>query len=77
MEGESSQLGDSAAAEKIVKETVASAVVIGDGPAVFADDLREAIETNQARLIYLLDSELDLPAEASGVPVFSFLTIPC
>jgi HD-GYP domain-containing protein (c-di-GMP phosphodiesterase class II) len=56
------------------KETFASAVVIGHGPAVFADGLREAIETNQARLIYLLDSGLDLPVEASGVPVFSFLT---
>jgi HD-GYP domain-containing protein (c-di-GMP phosphodiesterase class II) len=58
----------------VCKDTFASAVVIGDGPAVFSDDLREAIETNQARLIYVLDSKLGLPAEASGVSVFSFLT---
>ena len=60
--------------EKIGKETFALAVVIGDGPAVFSDELRKAIEANQARLIYVLDSKQSLPDEASGVPVFSFLT---
>jgi HD-GYP domain-containing protein (c-di-GMP phosphodiesterase class II) len=60
--------------EKISKETFAMAVVIGDGPAVFSDELRKAIEANQARLIYVLDSKQSLPDEASGVPVFSFLT---
>jgi HD-GYP domain-containing protein (c-di-GMP phosphodiesterase class II) len=60
--------------EKISKETFATAVVIGDGPAVFSDELRKAIEANQARLIYVLDSKQSLPDEASGVPVFSFLT---
>jgi HD-GYP domain-containing protein (c-di-GMP phosphodiesterase class II) len=74
LRGESSRWVIAPLPKSIRKETVASAVVIGDGRAVFADDLREAIETNQARLIYLLGSERDLPAEASGVPVFSFLT---
>jgi HD-GYP domain-containing protein (c-di-GMP phosphodiesterase class II) len=74
LQGESSRWAIAPLPKGIDKKTFASAVVIGDGLAVFADDLREAIETNQARLIYLLDSELDLPAEASGVPVFSFLT---
>jgi HD-GYP domain-containing protein (c-di-GMP phosphodiesterase class II) len=60
--------------KKIGKETFARAVVIGDGPAVFSEQLRQAIETNQARLIYVLDSEQSLPDAASGVPVFSFLT---
>ena len=60
--------------KSINNNTFASAVVIADSRAVFSDDLRGAIESNQARLIYMLDSELSLPAEASGVPVFSFLT---
>jgi HD-GYP domain-containing protein (c-di-GMP phosphodiesterase class II) len=74
LRGESSRWVIAPLPKSIGKETVASAVVIGDGPAVFADDLREAIEINQARLIYLLDSESELPPETSGVPVFSFLT---
>jgi HD-GYP domain-containing protein (c-di-GMP phosphodiesterase class II) len=74
LRGESSRWVIAPLPQNIAKETFASAVVIGDGPAVFADGLREAIERNQARLIYLLDSELYLPAGASGVPVFSFLT---
>jgi HD-GYP domain-containing protein (c-di-GMP phosphodiesterase class II) len=74
LRGESSRWVIAPLPKSICKEIFASAVVIGEGPAVFSDALREAIETNQARLIYVLDSELSLPAEASGVPVFSFLT---
>jgi HD-GYP domain-containing protein (c-di-GMP phosphodiesterase class II) len=74
LQGESSGWVIAPLPKNIRKETFASTVVIGDGRAVFADDLREAIETNQARLIYLLDSESELLPEASGVPVFSFLT---
>jgi HD-GYP domain-containing protein (c-di-GMP phosphodiesterase class II) len=74
LKGENSRWVIAPLPKNVGKETFASAVVIGDGPAVFSDDLREAIETNQARLIYVLDSKLGLPAEASGVSVFSFLT---
>ena len=73
LEGEKSGWVIAPLPEKICLETFPPCVVIGDNPAVFSDDLREAIEINQARLIYLLDSKGGLPAEAKGVPVFSFL----
>jgi HD-GYP domain-containing protein (c-di-GMP phosphodiesterase class II) len=38
--------------------------------------LRDAIAQNRARLIYILRGEEGLPAEASGAPIFSFLTPP-
>ena len=52
------------------------AVVIGDAPAVFTAQLREAIQSNQARLIYVLGADHTLPQEASGCPVFGFLVPP-
>ncbi|HEY2921279.1 MAG TPA: GAF domain-containing protein, partial [Candidatus Binatia bacterium] len=74
LKGENSRWVIAPLPKNVCKDTFVAAVVIGDGPAVFSDDLREAIETNQAQLIYVLDSKLGLPAEASGVSVFSFLT---
>ncbi|MEE8586106.1 MAG: HD domain-containing phosphohydrolase [Acidobacteriota bacterium] len=50
--------------------------VIGENPAVFTPELREAIERNSARLLYVLGPGSELPAEAGGTPVFSFLTPP-
>ncbi|MBI1956474.1 MAG: hypothetical protein HYS38_08785, partial [Acidobacteria bacterium] len=51
-------------------------VVLGDSPAVFTPELREAIEKDLARLIYVLSKGLTLPPEASGTPIFSFLVPP-
>ncbi|OFW43080.1 MAG: hypothetical protein A3J28_17405 [Acidobacteria bacterium RIFCSPLOWO2_12_FULL_60_22] len=51
-------------------------VVIGEDLAIFTPDLREAIEQNRARLIYVLQQDSSLPPEASGIPVFSFLSPP-
>ena len=51
-------------------------VVIGENPAVFTPELREAIERNSARLLYVLGPGSELPAEAGRTPVFSFLTSP-
>ena len=51
-------------------------VVIGENPSVFTAELREAIAQNRARLIYILRDDSGLPPEASGAPVFSFLTPP-
>ncbi|MBI2819355.1 MAG: GAF domain-containing protein [Acidobacteria bacterium] len=51
-------------------------VVIGDRPTVFTEELREAIQSHQARLIYVLGADHALPPEASGSPVFSFLVPP-
>jgi len=53
-----------------------SSVVIGDDAAVFTLELRRAIESNRARLIYVLGADLALPREASGTPIFSFLARP-
>ena len=51
-------------------------VVIGENPSVFTPELRGAIEQNSARLIYVLGPGANLPAEAGGTPVFTFLTLP-
>ena len=51
-------------------------VVIGEDLAIFTPELREAIEQNRARLIYVLQQDSSLPPEASGIPVFSFLSPP-
>src|ERR1051325_9535532 len=57
-------------------ELSSSTVVIGDAPSVFTSALAEAIDSNRARLLYILDSEHTLPLESKGIPVFSFLTLP-
>ncbi len=62
--------------QKIVKRMLSTAVVVGDDPTIFTDELREAIVANQARLIYVLDADRSLPAGASGVPIFSFIIHP-
>jgi HD-GYP domain-containing protein (c-di-GMP phosphodiesterase class II) len=62
--------------QKIVKGMLSTAVVVGDDPTIFTDELREAIVANQARLIYVLDADRSLPAGASGVPIFSFIIHP-
>ena len=51
-------------------------VVIGETPGVYSPELREAISSNSARLLYVLRNGATLPREASGTPVFSFLTTP-
>ncbi len=51
-------------------------VIISDTPAVFTTPLREAVLDDRARLLYALDSDGHLPAEAAGFPVYFFLTRP-
>ena len=51
-------------------------VVLGNSPAVFTPELREAIEKDLTRLIYVLVKGPTLPPEASGTPIFSFLVPP-
>jgi HD-GYP domain-containing protein (c-di-GMP phosphodiesterase class II) len=51
-------------------------IMIGESPSVFTAEIRHAIQTNQARLIYVLGADHQLPAEASGCPVFHFLSPP-
>jgi HD-GYP domain-containing protein (c-di-GMP phosphodiesterase class II) len=54
----------------------ALSVVIGDDPSVFSRPLRQAVENNLTRLIYVLRGDATLPREASGTPVFTFLPSP-
>ena len=51
-------------------------IVIGHSPGVFSPELREAIEKNLVRLIYVMAEGPALPPEASGIPIFSFLVPP-
>lgn len=74
LEGENSRWVIAPLPETICNETFTPVVVIGDDALVFSDDLRDAIEINQARLIYLLDSNQGPPTEANGVAVFSFFS---
>jgi len=57
-------------------DNAAASVVVGDNPAVFSAELREAIEKDRVRLIYVLAGGPALPPEASGIPIFSFLVPP-
>ncbi|MGH9785373.1 MAG: HD domain-containing phosphohydrolase [Terriglobia bacterium] len=62
--------------ERLPAEEASPCVVIGDNPAVFTTELHDALAQNRARLIYILRDDAGLPAEASGAPIFSFLTPP-
>ncbi len=51
-------------------------VVIADTPEVFSPALREAVLEERARLVYLLGTDGQLPAESGGFPVYFSLTEP-
>ncbi len=51
------------------------AVLIGDHPQIFHSSIRAAVEQDRARVIYVLSGS-ELPAEASGFPIFGFLSKP-
>ena len=57
-------------------EKVYPGVIIGDSRAIFSPELREAIDNNIVRLIYVMYDGQTLPPEAAGVPIFSFLVPP-
>ena len=52
------------------------AVVIANRESVFSAHLRDAIDANQLRVIFLLGAERKLPAAASGIAIYAFLTQP-
>lgn len=51
-------------------------VVVADRELIFSASLRDAIDANRLRVIFLLGAERKLPEAASGVAVFAFLTQP-
>jgi len=62
--------------QRFSKETIGPAVIVGDDPKLFTDDLRYAIEANRVRLIYVVDPEHALPAKSGAIPIFGFLARP-
>ena len=52
------------------------AVVIADRESIFSAPLRNAVEANRLRVIFLLGAERKLPEAASGIAIFAFLTEP-
>ncbi len=52
------------------------AVVIADPESIFSERLRNAIDANRLRVIFLLGIERKLPEAASGIPIFAFITEP-
>ena len=51
-------------------------VVVGERVTVFSPELREAIEDNVVRLIYVLPEGKTLPPEATDMPIFSSVASP-
>jgi HD-GYP domain-containing protein (c-di-GMP phosphodiesterase class II) len=52
------------------------AVLIGDHPQLFHPNIRAAVEHDRARVLCVLNGSGELPAEASGFPIFGFLARP-
>lgn len=52
------------------------AVIIADRESIFSAPLRNAIEANRLRVIFLLGAERKLPEAASGIAIFAFITQP-
>jgi HD-GYP domain-containing protein (c-di-GMP phosphodiesterase class II) len=52
------------------------AVAIADRNSTLSPQLREAVDGNRARVIFLLDAQSTLPEAARGMPVFAFAAEP-
>lgn len=52
------------------------AVVVADRASIFSASLRDAIDANWLRVIFLLSDEQTLPEATSGIAIFAFLTKP-
>lgn len=57
-------------------EICVPAVIVAEQESIFSPQLRDAIEANRLKLIYLLGSERKLPAAASGMAIFAFASHP-
>ena len=68
--------GSRAVKEVSVLDLKPPAVIISDTPAVFSDQLREVVQEEQARLVYVLEGDGTLPPESTGFPIYFFLTRP-
>ena len=57
-------------------EIHSKAVIIADRESIFSAPLRNAIDANRLRVIFLLGAERTLPEAASGITIYGFLTEP-
>jgi HD-GYP domain-containing protein (c-di-GMP phosphodiesterase class II) len=62
--------------KRLEPDDAGGSIIVGDSPEIFMDGLREAIEQDRTRLIYVTDEDATLPQEAGGVPIFAFLSAP-
>ena len=62
--------------KKFPKDKTYPGVVVGERPAVFSPELREAIEDNVVRLIYVMRDGKTLPPQATDIPIFSSVVPP-
>ena len=62
--------------KKFPKEKAYPGVVLGDRPTVFSPELREAIENNVVRLIYVMRDGKTLPPQATDIPIFGSVVPP-
>ena len=62
--------------QRLSKETIGPAIIVGDDPKLFTDDLRDAIEANRVRLIYVVDPKHALPVSSGAMPIFGILARP-
>jgi HD-GYP domain-containing protein (c-di-GMP phosphodiesterase class II) len=58
------------------KDKAYPGVVLGERPTVFSPELREAIEDNVVRLIYVMRDGKTLPPQATDIPIFSSVVPP-
>src|SRR5215471_12964370 len=62
--------------KKFSKNKIYPGVVLGERPTVFSPELREAIEENVVRLIYVMRDGKTLPPQATDIPIFSSVFPP-
>jgi HD-GYP domain-containing protein (c-di-GMP phosphodiesterase class II) len=62
--------------KKFSKDKTYPGVVLGERPTVFSPELREAIEDNVVRLIYVMRDGKTLPPQATDIPIFSSVVPP-
>ena len=62
--------------KKFPKNKIYPGVVLGERPTVFSPELREAIEENVVRLIYVMRDRKTLPPQATDIPIFSSVFPP-
>lgn len=59
-----------------LKQIQSRAVLVVQRPAIFSAELRDGVDADRLRVIFLLGADKKLPASASGIPIFGFVMPP-